>query len=292
MRVCYICADYNGPAFAGLQALHGSEHEVVLVVAYAQTGDWAKVRVPLVDVPLHLAILAVRSAVRAARRFRRAVAYRTGGPVERFCRANGIRVLRNAGGRVSEHAEAIADAEPDVIVASNWPFRIPQSVCRLARVEAVNCHGSLLPAYRGPGATYAALIDGAGEMGITVHVIEPAFDSGAILAQKAVPVGPGDSAAEVGHRRRAAIGGVILEALAVAGERHLYRPNPPSPYYELCATATYLRRRTANRLRRRLGLPIRPYVPSHDYAGCPAQIDRDQDVRSVSGPASTDASNR
>ena len=49
---------------------------------------------------------------------------------------------------------------------------------------AVNFHPSPLPLGRGPYPLFQAILDGLSEWGMTVHTLEPAFDTGAIVAQK------------------------------------------------------------------------------------------------------------
>jgi methionyl-tRNA formyltransferase len=49
---------------------------------------------------------------------------------------------------------------------------------------AINFHPSPLPTGRGPYPLFQAILDGLSEWGMTVHALEPAFDTGAIVAQK------------------------------------------------------------------------------------------------------------
>jgi methionyl-tRNA formyltransferase len=49
---------------------------------------------------------------------------------------------------------------------------------------AVNFHPSPLPLGRGPYPLFQAVLDSLEEWGMTVHALEPAFDTGAIVAQK------------------------------------------------------------------------------------------------------------
>ncbi|WP_201863556.1 formyltransferase family protein [Microvirga soli] len=49
---------------------------------------------------------------------------------------------------------------------------------------AINFHPSPLPTGRGPYPLFQAILDGLSEWGMTVHTLEPAFDTGAIVAQK------------------------------------------------------------------------------------------------------------
>ena len=49
---------------------------------------------------------------------------------------------------------------------------------------AINFHPSPLPIGRGPYPLFQAILDGLSGWGMTVHALEPAFDTGAIVAQK------------------------------------------------------------------------------------------------------------
>jgi methionyl-tRNA formyltransferase len=49
---------------------------------------------------------------------------------------------------------------------------------------AINFHPSPLPLGRGPYPLFQAILDGLSEWGMTVHALEPAFDTGSIVAQK------------------------------------------------------------------------------------------------------------
>jgi phosphoribosylglycinamide formyltransferase-1 len=64
----------------------------------------------------------------------------------------------------------------------------------------VNIHPSLLPAFPGLEAWKQALAVGVAETGCTVHYVDAGMDTGEIIAQRAVPVLPGDTA-ETLHAR-------------------------------------------------------------------------------------------
>jgi phosphoribosylglycinamide formyltransferase-1 len=64
----------------------------------------------------------------------------------------------------------------------------------------VNIHPSLLPAFPGLEAWKQALAAGVAETGCTVHYVDAGMDTGEIIAQRAVPVLPGDTA-ETLHAR-------------------------------------------------------------------------------------------
>ncbi len=64
----------------------------------------------------------------------------------------------------------------------------------------INIHPALLPAFPGLATHERALEAGVRVHGCTVHYVTPGMDEGPIIAQAAVPVLPGDSAAELGAR--------------------------------------------------------------------------------------------
>jgi phosphoribosylglycinamide formyltransferase-1 len=67
-------------------------------------------------------------------------------------------------------------------------------------LRIVNTHPSLLPAFPGVDAPAQALAYGVKVAGVTVHFVDTSLDGGPIIAQRAVPVEPGDDAASL-HRR-------------------------------------------------------------------------------------------
>lgn len=59
--------------------------------------------------------------------------------------------------------------------------------------RTLNVHPSLLPAFPGLDAPGQALRAGVRETGVTVHFIDEGVDTGPIVAQRTVPIVPGDS---------------------------------------------------------------------------------------------------
>jgi phosphoribosylglycinamide formyltransferase-1 len=66
--------------------------------------------------------------------------------------------------------------------------------------RVVNTHPALLPAFPGLDAVGQALAHGVRVSGCTVHLVDAGVDSGPIIAQRAVPVLPGDDAAALQRR--------------------------------------------------------------------------------------------
>ncbi|MFD5748195.1 methionyl-tRNA formyltransferase [Streptomyces sp. NPDC127033] len=73
----------------------------------------------------------------------------------------------------------------DLIVCYGFPWKLPPAVLRSTRLGAINVHTSMLPKYRGPLPVNWAIRNGDKEIGVSIHWMESAFDSGGILAQEA-----------------------------------------------------------------------------------------------------------
>ncbi|GAB3458592.1 methionyl-tRNA formyltransferase [Actinophytocola sediminis] len=140
--------------------------------------------------------------------------------VAELAQATGIPVImRN---RPDEDVvRAVKDAEPDIIVANNWRTWIPPHIFDLPRFGTLNVHDSLLPAYAGFAPVIWALINGEAEVGVTAHLMNETLDAGDIVLQRAVPVGPTDTATDLFHRTVDLIGPIVVDALAMiaAGRR-------------------------------------------------------------------------
>ncbi len=86
----------------------------------------------------------------------------------------------------------------DLLVLAGYLKLVPAPVVARYRHLIVNIHPALLPAFGGRGmyglrVHEAVLRSGARESGATVHLVDEAYDRGAILAQGRVPVLPDDT---------------------------------------------------------------------------------------------------
>ncbi len=109
-------------------------------------------------------------------------------------------------------ADEIRQLEPDVIVVV--AFRIlPPAVFEAARLAAFNLHGSLLPRYRGAAPINHAIMQGESETGVTTFLLRSAVDTGDIILQKKMSIGPNETAGEV-HDRMMHLGAeAVLETV-------------------------------------------------------------------------------
>jgi phosphoribosylglycinamide formyltransferase-1 len=108
---------------------------------------------------------------------------------------------------------------PDLVCMAGFGTVLAQPVHAAFGGRILNTHPALLPAFPGWNAVEDALRAGVGVTGCTVHVATLEMDAGPILAQREVPVHPGDTVATLHERikaeERTLYPRTILEVLAV-----------------------------------------------------------------------------
>ncbi|NNF58037.1 MAG: methionyl-tRNA formyltransferase [Rhodothermaceae bacterium] len=124
--------------------------------------------------------------------------------IKHVAEAAGLTVLQPESLRDPAFIEALAALEPDVIVVV--AFRIlPPEVYTLAKEGAFNLHASLLPAFRGAAPINRALMSGVEETGVTTFFLKPKVDTGDLILQRRIAVGPNETAGDL-HDRLAVLG--------------------------------------------------------------------------------------
>jgi phosphoribosylglycinamide formyltransferase 1 len=96
--------------------------------------------------------------------------------------------------------EALVARGVDVVVMAGFGTVLGQAVHSAFPGRILNTHPALLPAFPGWHAVADALAAGVDETGTTVHIATLEMDAGPVLAQKAVPVLPGDSESTLHER--------------------------------------------------------------------------------------------
>ncbi|MEW6637558.1 MAG: phosphoribosylglycinamide formyltransferase [Actinomycetota bacterium] len=91
-----------------------------------------------------------------------------------------------------ELAERVAAHDVSLVVGAGY-MRVLTPVFLERFPAMLNVHPSLLPEFRGLNAVRRALEAGVRETGVTVHFVVEEVDAGPVVAQRSVPVLPGDT---------------------------------------------------------------------------------------------------
>lgn len=90
--------------------------------------------------------------------------------------------------------------QPDLIVVAAFGQILRQNVLELPPLGCINIHASLLPRWRGAAPIQAAILNGDGQSGITIMLMDAGVDTGAILSQRSELIKQDDTAGTLSHR--------------------------------------------------------------------------------------------
>jgi methionyl-tRNA formyltransferase len=107
--------------------------------------------------------------------------------VEDLARSEGIEVFL-AKRPTPELIERVRAVAPDVMVANNWRTRLPEDLFTIPTHGTLNLHDSLLPKFTGFSPVIWSLISGAGQTGLTAHMMDAELDTGDVLVQRGVDI--------------------------------------------------------------------------------------------------------
>ena len=99
------------------------------------------------------------------------------------------------------------------------PTSSPAKVFNVPKLGSIEYHPSLLPKYRGSSAINWAVINGERETGLTIFWLDEGIDTGDILLQKKVEIGPNETTGEVYFNKLYPLGvEACLEAVALVAQ--------------------------------------------------------------------------
>ncbi|MGO9338492.1 MAG: methionyl-tRNA formyltransferase [Terracidiphilus sp.] len=139
----------------------------------------------------------------------------TSPPVKQTALAAGIAVTQpekiRSNAEFRNQLEAIA---PDAIIVVAYGRIIPPWMLALPRLGCMNLHGSLLPKYRGAAPIQWAVAMGDRVTGNTTMLLEEGLDTGPILLQQSLEIGPEQTAVDLFDLLAGAGASLVVETLA------------------------------------------------------------------------------
>jgi methionyl-tRNA formyltransferase len=137
-------------------------------------------------------------------------------PTKTAALARGVPVHQFATLKTAEARDAFAAARADLAVLAYVTQIVPESLLALPRRSSICFHPSLLPRYRGGSAIPWQVIRGETTTGVTVFWPDAGIDTGPILAQRAAPLGPDETAGSLYYGTLFPLGvDVIVEAVGL-----------------------------------------------------------------------------
>ncbi len=104
-----------------------------------------------------------------------------------------------------EIVDVLLQHDVNLVILAGYMKKIGPVTLATFPGRIINIHPGLLPEYGGQGmygrrVHEAVIASGNKVTGITVHVVDPVYDNGPILAQTTIPVKPGDTADSLAER--------------------------------------------------------------------------------------------
>ncbi len=139
---------------------------------------------------------------------------KTGGksdPLKTAADSRGIPAHQPISYKAPETCEAFRATQPDLLIMAFVTDIIPFSFVTVPTQGAICYHPSILPRHRGGSAINWALIMGDRETGLSIFWTDAGIDTGPVLLQKRIPIGPADTAGSLYFNRLFPLG---VEAIA------------------------------------------------------------------------------
>lgn len=118
-----------------------------------------------------------------------------------------------------EAYDQMVSLHPDLAVLAFVTDIVPGKVLGVPKLGSICYHPSILPKYRGASAINWAIINGETKTGLTIFWVDAGIDTGDILLQKEVEVGPEETTGEVYFNKLYPLGvAAVIEAVDLIAE--------------------------------------------------------------------------
>jgi methionyl-tRNA formyltransferase len=114
-------------------------------------------------------------------------------PLKEFSLERGLAVHQPASYTTPEVEEAFRALAPDLCIMAFVTLIVPAAFLNAPKLGSIQYHPSLLPHHRGPSSINWPIIQGKTKTGLSIFWPDDGLDTGPVLLQKEVEVGPDDT---------------------------------------------------------------------------------------------------
>jgi methionyl-tRNA formyltransferase len=135
-------------------------------------------------------------------------------PIKQAALDAGLSVFQPKRMKEPEAYDRMVSLTPDLAVLAFVTDIVPGKVLDVPKLGSICYHPSILPRYRGASAINWAVINGETRSGLTIFWVDEGIDTGDILLQKEVDIGPEETTGEVYFNKLYPLGvAAVLEAV-------------------------------------------------------------------------------
>jgi methionyl-tRNA formyltransferase len=135
--------------------------------------------------------------------------------------------------KIKNQETFLRELAPDAVVIIAYGQIIPARLLEIPRLGWINLHASLLPKYRGAAPINWAIANGETRTGVTTMRIDAGMDTGGMLLQHEIGIGPKETAPELAARLSEAGAPLMAQTL------HMLSDDAINPRAQNQAEATY-----------------------------------------------------
>lgn len=158
--------------------------------------------------------LSVLTALRYAGHEVRKVVIPPGNAMARPCREMGVEVLEVTNVNSADFVAVIRADAPELLVIAGFSTIIKGPVISAARLGAINLHAGRLPQYRGGSPLNWQIIQGERVAGLSIIQVDEGIDTGDILAEAELEIGPNEAIADLHLRANQIFPCLVMEVVA------------------------------------------------------------------------------
>jgi methionyl-tRNA formyltransferase len=138
-------------------------------------------------------------------------------PVKQAALAAGLHVYQPETIKSESSQDFLKRFAPDAVVIIAYGQIVPAHLLAIPRLGWINVHGSLLPRYRGAAPIHWAIANGETLTGVTTMQIDAGMDTGPILLQRELEIGPDETTPELYARMSESGADLIVDSLLKFG---------------------------------------------------------------------------
>jgi methionyl-tRNA formyltransferase len=133
--------------------------------------------------------------------------------VAAVARKHGLEVTRAVDVNSEEFRKHLAGHGVELIVSISGTQLYKKELRAQTKSGIINCHGALLPKYRGLMPSFWTLANGEQVGGVSVHFVDGKLDNGPIVVQRSYRIHPEDTLEEVMARSKDLAAEAIIDAV-------------------------------------------------------------------------------
>jgi len=140
-------------------------------------------------------------------------------PMKEAAQEAGVPVFQPPRMKDPEAYDQMVSLNPDLAVLAFVTDIVPGKVLEVPKIGSICYHPSILPKYRGASAINWAVINGESKSGLTIFWVDAGIDTGDILLQKEVEIGPEETTGTIYFNKLYPLGvEAVIEAVDLIAE--------------------------------------------------------------------------